>query len=88
MDQSVRLKAGDTEGIQRLIEYFVRCPFSQARRIEVTGLRQGFGRSAGEGNVICKTGGNRLGRFPEAAIEDLMARPKRSFQVFDPLELH
>ena len=35
-----------------------------------------------------KTGGNRLGRFPEAASEDLLAGPKRNFQVFDPLELH
>jgi hypothetical protein len=61
VDQSVRLEAGDTEGIQRLIEYFG--PFSQARMIEVTC----------QGNVIYKTGGNRLGRFPEAASEDLLA---------------
>ena len=39
-----------------MIEYFLRCPFSQARMIEVSG----------QGNVIYKTGGNRLGRFPEA----------------------
>ena len=86
MDQSVHLEAGDTEGIQRLIEYFVRCPFSQARMIEVTCLRQGFGRQAGQGNVIYKTANNRLGRFPEAASEDLLAGPKRNFQVFDPLD--
>jgi hypothetical protein len=71
--QSVRLAAGDTEGIQRLIEYFG--PFSQARMIEVTG----------QGKVIYKTGGNRLGRFPEAASEDLLAGPKRNFQIFDSL---
>ena len=40
VDQSVRVEAGDTEGIQRLIEYFLRCPFSQARMIEVTGQGQ------------------------------------------------
>jgi four helix bundle protein len=28
VDQSVRLEAGDQEGVQRLIEYFLRCPFS------------------------------------------------------------
>ena len=49
IDQSVRLEAKDIEGVQRLIEYFLRCPFSQARMIEVTCLRQGFGRQAGGG---------------------------------------
>jgi hypothetical protein len=36
-DQSVRPEAGNHEGIQRLIQYFLRCPFSQARMIEVEG---------------------------------------------------
>jgi hypothetical protein len=36
VDQSVRLEAGDQEGVQRLIQYFLRCPFSQARLIQVT----------------------------------------------------
>jgi hypothetical protein len=40
----------------------------------------------GEGKVLYKTGDNRLGRFPEAASEDLLAGPQRNFQVFDPLE--
>jgi hypothetical protein len=26
VDQSVRLEAGDQEGVQRLIQYFLRCP--------------------------------------------------------------
>ena len=76
MDQSVQLEAGDREGIQRLMQYFLRCPFSQARMIQVTA----------EGQVIYKTGDNRLGRFPEAASDDLMAGPKRNFQIFDPLD--
>ena len=36
MDQSVRLEAGEREGIQRLMQYFLPCPFSQARMIQVT----------------------------------------------------
>jgi hypothetical protein len=40
VDQSVRLGAGGREGIQRLIQYFLRCPFSQARMIEVTDARK------------------------------------------------
>jgi hypothetical protein len=31
VDQSVRLEGGDQQGVQRLIQYFLRCPFSQAR---------------------------------------------------------
>ena len=76
VNQSVRVEPKDTEGLQRLIQYFLRCPFSQARMIEVTG----------EGKVIYKTGNNRLGRFPETASEDLLAGPKRNFQIFDPLD--
>ena len=60
----------------RLIQYFLRCPFSQARMIEVTQ----------EGKVLYKTGDNRLGRFPEAASEDLLPDPRRNFQIFDPLD--
>jgi Putative transposase len=55
VDQSVRLEAGDAQGIQRLIQYFLRCPFSQARMIEVTEA----------GKVIYKTEHNAVGRFPE-----------------------
>ena len=29
VDQSIRLEAGDQEGVQRLIQYFLRCPFSR-----------------------------------------------------------
>ncbi|MBM3884057.1 MAG: hypothetical protein FJ387_30855, partial [Verrucomicrobia bacterium] len=55
VDQSVRLEGGDQQGVQRLIQYFLRCPFSQARMIEVTEA----------GKVIYKSDHNRLGRFPE-----------------------
>jgi Putative transposase len=76
VDQSVRLEAGDRDGIQRLIPYLLRRPFFQARMIEVTDA----------GRVLYKTGDNRLGRFPEAASDDLLPGPKRNFQIFDPLD--
>ena len=38
------------------------------------------------GKVLYKTGDNRLGRFPEAASDDLLAGPKRNFQIFDTLD--
>ena len=77
-DQSVRVEGGESERVQRLIEYFLRCPFSQMGMVEVTCLRRGFGRQAEEGKVLYKTGHNRLGRFPEAASQDLLAGPKRN----------
>ena len=75
VDQSVRLEPRDQEGVQRLIQYFLRCPFSQARMIEVTEA----------GKVIYKTEHNAVGRFPEPGDEELLAGPARNFQVFDPL---
>jgi hypothetical protein len=76
VDQSVRLEAGDQEGVQRLIQYFLRCPFSEARMIEV----------ADAGKVIYKTEHNAVGRFPEPGDDELLAGPARNFQVFDPLD--
>ena len=72
----MRLEAGDQEGVQRLIQYFLRCPFSQARIIEVTEA----------GQVIYKTEHNAVGRFPKPGDEELAAGPSRNFQVFDPLD--
>jgi hypothetical protein len=76
VDQSVRLEGGDQQGVQRLIQYFLRCPFSQARMIEVTDA----------GKVIYKTEHNAVGRFPEPGDEELLAGPSRNFQIFDPLD--
>jgi hypothetical protein len=38
-----------------------------------------------QGKALYKTERNRLSGFPEAASKDLVAGPKRNFQVFDPL---
>jgi len=76
VDQSVGLESGDRKAIQRLIQYFLRCPFSQARMIEVT---EG-------GKVLYKSSHNQLCRFPEVDGEDLSAGPRRNFQIFEPLD--
>lgn len=36
VDQSVYLRAGDSAGIERLIGYMTRCPFSLSRLVKVT----------------------------------------------------
>ena len=85
----MRLEAGDQEGVQRLIEYFLRCPFSQARMIEVTDAGQVIYKT--EHNAmgrfpVFKTEHNAMGRFPEPGDEELLAGPARNFQVFEPLD--
>ena len=36
VDQSVLLPAGDRAGIERLVQYMTRCPFSLARLVKVS----------------------------------------------------
>jgi hypothetical protein len=76
VDQSVRLEAGDRAGISRLVQYILRCPFSQARLLRVTP----------EGQVLYKASRTDCHRFPAPGSDDLSAGVKRNFQVFEPLD--
>lgn len=76
VDQSVRLAAGDRAGMARLVQYILRCPFSQARLLQTTP----------EGQVLYKASRGDCHRFPEPGREDLSAGVKRNFQVFAPLD--
>lgn len=40
VDQSVLLPAGDQAGIERLVQYMVRCPFRLSRLVKVTDTGQ------------------------------------------------
>jgi hypothetical protein len=86
VDQSVRLEAGDQEWVQRLIQYFLRCPFRQARMIEVTEAGKVIYKSEHLPAPRLRQAGNAVSRFPEPGDEDLVAGPPRNFQVFDPLD--
>lgn len=76
VDQSVRLEAGDKEGVARLVQYLLRCPFSQARRLKVTP----------EGQVLYKATRAQCHRFPEPGSDDLSEGVKRNYQIFAPLD--
>jgi len=39
-DQSMHLPAGDRAGIERLIQYMTRCPFSLSQLVKVSDNRQ------------------------------------------------
>ena len=74
--QSVRLAAGDQAGIERLVGYMTRCPFSLSRLVKVTET----------GQVIYKAEKSSCRSFPEAMGDGLQAGPKRNYQLLSPLD--
>jgi hypothetical protein len=76
VDQSVLLPAGDRAGIERLVQYMTRCPFSLSRLVKVSKT----------GQVIYKAEKEACRAFPEPQGDGLTAGPKRNFQVLSPLE--
>jgi hypothetical protein len=76
VDQSVFVPKGDDMGMQRVIEYMARCPFSLSRVIKLTD----------EGKVLYRTGKSEALAFPVFGNEKLTAGIKRNFEVFEPLD--
>jgi len=76
IDNSLRIEANDARGIQRLIEYVSRSPFSLAR---IIGLNP-------DGKVIYRAGKAECQTYPEVGHEELKAGIPRNFQVFAPLD--
>jgi hypothetical protein len=75
IDNSVQIGSEDEEGMQRLVSYISRCPFSLARMIKITK----------EGQVIYRAGKSECVRFPRPGDEQLREGVSRNFQVFDAL---
>jgi hypothetical protein len=76
VDQSVFLPAGDRAGIERLVGYMTRCPFSLSRLVKVTET----------GQVIYKAEKQACRAFPDPQRDELARGPKRNFQVLDSLD--
>lgn len=76
IDNSVRITADDAEGMQRLVSYISRCPFSLARMIQYTDQVQ----------VVYRAGKSECVRFPQPGDDRLREGMARNFQVFDALE--
>ena len=76
VDQSVRLPAGDQTGIERLIQYMTRCPFSLSRLVKVSET----------GQVIYMAEKSSCRSFPEATGDGRQAGPKRNYQILSPLD--
>jgi hypothetical protein len=76
VDQSVWLPTGDRAGIERLVQYMTRCPFSLSRLIKVTAT----------GQVIYKAEKDACRAFPDPQRDELARGPKRNFQILAPLD--
>ena len=76
VDQSVFLPAEDRAGIERVMQYMVRCPFSLSRLVKVTKT----------GEVVYKAEKDACRAFPDPQRELLAAGTKRNFQILSPLD--
>ena len=87
VDQSVRIEARDYAGMQRLVEYISRCPFSIARMVALNADgRTVYRASKGKCFPFPRTGDPVLPEREIAPIQTLMAGIPRNFEVFDPLD--
>ncbi|MDP6415798.1 MAG: transposase, partial [Gammaproteobacteria bacterium] len=76
IDQSVYLPAGDQAGIERLVQYITRCPFSLSRLVKVTDT----------GHVVYKAEKQSCRAFPDQNGDGIASGPKRNFQILSPLD--
>lgn len=76
VDQSVFLPAGDRKGIERLVQYITRCPFSLSRLLKVTET----------GQVVYKAEKQSCRAFPDQNGDGIVSGAKRNFQILSPLE--
>ena len=76
VDQSVFLPAGDRAGIERLVGYMTRCPFSLSRLVKVTKT----------GQVIYKAEKDACRAFPDPQRNELARGPKRNYQILSSLD--
>ena len=76
VDQSVLLAADDRAGIQRLMQYMTRCPFSLSRLVKATKT----------GEIVYKAEKDECSAFPDPQGELLETGVKRNFQVLPPLD--
>ena len=76
VDQSVFLPAGDQAGIERLIQYMTRCPFSLSRLVKVSNT----------GQVVYQAEKQACRAFPDPKGNGTQAGVKRNFQILPPLD--
>jgi len=76
VDISVRIEAVDHSGMQRLVEYIARCPFSLARMVSITK----------DDKVLYRAGNAKCLPFPKTGDKDLTSGMPRNYEIYDPLD--
>jgi len=76
VNKNVLIKANDKTGLERLVQYISRCPFSLERIIKLTDTD----------HVVYKAEHKDCRRFPDPGDEMLKGGVSRNFQIFDPLD--
>jgi len=74
--KNVVIAEDDPKGLENLIQYIARCPFSLSRMIKVTD----------SGQVIYKTEHGDCHKFPDPASDTLRSGVSRNFEILDPLD--
>ena len=75
VDQSVLLPAGDQAGIERLVQYMTRCPFSLSRLVKVSDT----------GQIVYQAEKQACRAFPDPKGDGTQAGVPRNFQILPPL---
>ena len=76
VDQSVLLPAGDQAGIERLVQYMTRCPFSLSRLVKVSDT----------GQIVYQAEKQACRAFPDPQGDGTQAGVPRNFQILPPLD--
>jgi len=74
--QSVLLPARDQAGIERLIQYMTRCPFSLSRLVKVSDT----------GQIVYQAKKQACRALPDPKGDGTQAGVKRNFQILPPLD--
>jgi hypothetical protein len=76
VDHTVRIEADDQNGMQRLIEYISRCPFSLAHMVSLNG----------NGKILYRASKPGCIPFPKQGDPELDIGIPRNYEIFDPLD--
>ena len=76
VNKNVLIRANDSAGLERLVQYISRCPFSLERIIKLTDTD----------HVVYKAEHKNCRRFPDPGDAALKAGVNRNFQIFAPLD--
>ena len=76
VDNSVRIAKGDKTGMQRLVQYIARCPFSLTRMVSITK----------DGKILYRASHAQCIPFPLSGDETLMKGLPRNYELYDQLD--